>query len=350
MKTRVALFGPLPPPVGGMSVSFSHLANELSKINNCNLEFSVVDTRREKNRLFSKEGLCGLKSFLKAFFTSSVITFYMSTKSVWNVGFFLLLSCKLFRKKLIIRKAAGTDHSELNGIKSALSGFVLKRCDVYLAQTKKIVSLREKDKWDNVKWYPTTRPRVDIAPEGKYSTDGDFSFIFLGHVKEGKGVLDLIEVAKFLPEGIKIDVYGPLKQGMKKSDFENLENISYRGEACPADIASIISKYDALVLPTKEKSEGYPGVIFEAYSAGIPVIATSLGGIPEIVDESCGILVSPGDCDELRSSMILMAEDCDFYCSLKSGAEKMSRLYDSRKWAKIFVDICVKVSDPNFSR
>jgi glycosyltransferase involved in cell wall biosynthesis len=50
-------------------------------------------------------------------------------------------------------------------------------------------------------------------------------------------------------------------------------------------------------------AEGLPVVIMESYSLGRPVIATRIAGIPELVDEECGWIVSPGSPIELADAM-----------------------------------------------
>jgi glycosyltransferase involved in cell wall biosynthesis len=60
------------------------------------------------------------------------------------------------------------------------------------------------------------------------------------------------------------------------------------------DISRLIGAMDLLVLPTK--NEGFPWVLAEAMSLGKPVVATRVGGIPELVqDGHTGLLVPPGD-------------------------------------------------------
>jgi len=54
---------------------------------------------------------------------------------------------------------------------------------------------------------------------------------------------------------------------------------------------------------TSGKREGIPNVLKEAMACGVPVVATASGGIPELVDESCGILVSPRDAVALADAL-----------------------------------------------
>ena len=58
------------------------------------------------------------------------------------------------------------------------------------------------------------------------------------------------------------------------------------------------------MLPTKWITEGYPGVIIEAYNVGIPVVATPMGAIPEIVQDGVtGFLTPVGDAHMLAQTI-----------------------------------------------
>ena len=57
-----------------------------------------------------------------------------------------------------------------------------------------------------------------------------------------------------------------------------------------------------MILPSFR--EGYPGIIIEAFSVGVPVIATNIGGIPEIVENGVnGILIEPKNVEDLTRAI-----------------------------------------------
>ena len=69
-----------------------------------------------------------------------------------------------------------------------------------------------------------------------------------------------------------------------------------------ADIPEILKAYDVFVLPSM--AEGLPGALLEAMATGIPVIASQVGGVPEILNSpGLGVMVSPSSVDELAAAM-----------------------------------------------
>ena len=136
--------------------------------------------------------------------------------------------------------------------------------------------------------------------------------LFLGRIDERKGVFDLLECARRLtPEvpSLRFTLCGDgqLEQARGIIRRNGLEHrVSLPGWV--ADPDSYLSEADIFVLPSY--FEGLPMSILEAESWGLPVIATRVGGIPEIVrDGESGFLIEPGDIDSLADRLKRLAQD-----------------------------------------
>ena len=74
------------------------------------------------------------------------------------------------------------------------------------------------------------------------------------------------------------------------------------------DAARLLKGFDVFVLPSLK--EGLPYTILEAFSAGVPVVATSVGGIPDIVEhQKNGLLVPPADPAALANAIAALSLD-----------------------------------------
>ncbi len=77
------------------------------------------------------------------------------------------------------------------------------------------------------------------------------------------------------------------------------------------------------IFAQSSRTEGFPCVNLEAMSAGVPVVATAVGGVPEqIVPETTGLLVPPGDPQALAASLKRLIGDADLRRSLAGAARK----------------------------
>ena len=74
-----------------------------------------------------------------------------------------------------------------------------------------------------------------------------------------------------------------------------------------ADVPRMLAAADLFVLPSL--TEALPTVVAEAMAAGLPVVATRVGGTPEMVDDSTGVLVEPGDIPRLGRAIVQMLGD-----------------------------------------
>jgi len=81
------------------------------------------------------------------------------------------------------------------------------------------------------------------------------------------------------------------------------------------DLDNYIPAFDLLALPSY--TEGLPNVVLESLAAGVPVVATAVGGVPEVVQDGIsGYLVSPGDPDALAERILRVLHSADCGCSM----------------------------------
>jgi glycosyltransferase involved in cell wall biosynthesis len=108
------------------------------------------------------------------------------------------------------------------------------------------------------------------------------------------------------------------------------------------DVRPYYAMADVFVLPSH--SEGSPNVLLEAMSMGVPVVATSVGGIPELVTDESALLVEKRDVSALAAAISRVLEDRQLHESLKcAGRESVLRHTTDAYYegiAGIFREIC----------
>ena len=137
---------------------------------------------------------------------------------------------------------------------------------------------------------------------------------FMGRLGQRKGIYDLLEAFEKLSSDIpnaKLVLGGDgdidlVKKIIKEKNIEN--RIDILGWVTGKQKIEVFQKTDIYVLPSY--NEGMPGSVLEAMAAGVPIISTPVGAIPEIVIENKnGYLIKPGDINELYSKLKLLSQN-----------------------------------------
>ncbi len=136
----------------------------------------------------------------------------------------------------------------------------------------------------------------------------EFNFLYVGRVEEYKGIMLLIQAFKKISMSDKkvfLHIAGTGRE-MKKAHSlaAESENIFFYGQLERERLTDLYGQAQVLILPTLTY-ENAPTVIVEAFSRGLPVIASNLGGIIELVQEDkTGFLFKPGDIEGLVKTML----------------------------------------------
>jgi len=132
---------------------------------------------------------------------------------------------------------------------------------------------------------------------------------FLGSLMVSKGAHVLLEAIGKLPPGsVSLDLFGALTSYHGDDGYRgrlqpllNQPNVHAHGPIAHDAVPAALAAVDVLVVPSIWP-ENSPLVIHEAFLAGVPVVASRIGGIPELVkDGKNGLLFNPGDVDDLST-------------------------------------------------
>jgi glycosyltransferase involved in cell wall biosynthesis len=94
----------------------------------------------------------------------------------------------------------------------------------------------------------------------------------------------------------------------------------------PGHPASTLRRADALVLASD--AEGTPNVVLEAMACGVPVVATAVGDVPELLRGGCGMVVSPGDVDGLARALASLRHDRERRLVMGGIARRRAEQFD----------------------
>ncbi|MBM4049072.1 MAG: glycosyltransferase family 4 protein [Planctomycetes bacterium] len=136
---------------------------------------------------------------------------------------------------------------------------------------------------------------------------------FVGRLSTEKGVDVLIEafalVRQHLPQArLILAGDGPERAALCKraSDMNLRDSVDFLGER--DDVPAILAGLSVFVLPSR--SEGLPMALLEAMAAGLPIVATAVGGVPEAIrDNDNGLLVCPNAPREMAAAIVGLAQD-----------------------------------------
>ena len=137
--------------------------------------------------------------------------------------------------------------------------------------------------------------------------------LFVGGMGKLKGERDLIQAlglaVKLAPQ-LRFSLLGHGAAGMRMlcDDHGILARLEHLGPVPHAERAQFFRSADIFVLPSY--GEGMPMAVLEAMAAGLPVIATNVGGIPELITHGAeGFLISPGNVQDLAERIVRLANN-----------------------------------------
>jgi len=342
MSQRIIILSQTPPPIHGSSVMTTKLIDTLRK---CGWEVDVVNRgmsrHLEEVGKFSLSKLVRVPRFLRASLRGAssrpelLISFTSSTPFAFVLEFVALLFFRVFRIPTVHYLHTNTfEDLAQKGIVwewAVRSMFNSSQCVIALSPT-----------------LASSISRLTSTPVEVISNFVDESYnyssysasienerdtvCFLSNFIEGKGAdifVDLaIELAPHYPDIKWIAAGGPITGSIWIEQSERVSTLGLANIELPGyldDLAkySLLKRSLFMVFLSSYKHEALPLVIIEAFRERVPVIATNVGGVSDMVTSGVnGILVPPGDIEAAKSAILRLLNDESLRSALGKNARR----------------------------
>lgn len=257
-----------------------------------------------------------------SFYRSSIYVLY--SRYVWRVP--------------VVLHVHGSSFDEFVGSASppvaAVQSFVFDACDdviVLSAYWRDVLAERVDP--------ATLRVLPNAVDPDRYEAEIDAEpprIVFVSNLIERKGVRELVDALDDVldrterPVAVDIAGDGPLSEQVERLAATH-DAVTYHGYVSEPRKRALLRDGSTFVLPTY--AEGLPIALLEGMAAGNAIVSTPVGAIPEVVDDGGGVLVTPGDRDELADALAELLADSDRRTAM---ARRNRRLVEERyTWEQV---------------
>jgi glycosyltransferase involved in cell wall biosynthesis len=174
----------------------------------------------------------------------------------------------------------------------------------------------------------------DIQPSVANSEPASLRLGYLGQIKAHKGVDLLVDAVTALMDAgrlVSLDIWGeesaaPEYVAQLKQRTAAYPAVRWNGQFSGSKVWDVLANLDVLIVPSRWY-ENSPTVILEAYAMHLPVVATNLGGMAELVEhEKSGLLFDLNDSDDLRHQLMRLLDEPDLLGRLHAGIPSVKTL------------------------
>lgn len=303
-KEKVLLVSPLPPPIGGIArwtVTYLEYLKRIDK------KVSVVNSGVTGNRVKDTNKVDVASEIIRLYKIKSAIKKRIKSNEYQVLHYNASCFFKGLIRDYVVLFGIGKKvpiiyqcHCNLStNVRSIVEKFVF-RC--VLKKVRMVIVLNE----NSYRMAKRFHNRVIKIPNfieknkcRKITVGRELKkILFVGRVCREKGMYELVDAAKKLPN-IEFHIVGPDENGVIK-DLE-LTNIIYHGEVKHEELGTFYGSMDLFLLPSY--TEGFPIAVLEAMSFGLPIVATNVGSISEMIGAEGGILINKQSSAEIVSAI-----------------------------------------------
>ncbi len=348
-KRRVLLIGPLPPPIGGdtiltLTVLKSGYWDDGGIERECidtspGDKVRVVDERISLRDLSRAAGI--LFQVIGKLPRARAVLLWANCRFICTLGLPIIMLSAMARRPIVIKPFGALLAERITGFhpgRKRVTVFLLNKSKYLLPETRRLAGELASAGIDpeRIVPFPNFLPDASLRAAYRKKRFGGRS-VFVGQIKREKGVFEIIGALAGHDE-FTCDFHGPILDRDRDAFLKEISrngNCRYAGVIPPDDVIEVISRYDALLLPSYHSGEGHPAVILQAFAAGVPVVASDWKSIPELVEDGVrGILVPARSADSVRGALERLASDEKLYDSIAANAFDFVKAYSEKALVK----------------
>ncbi len=332
-KIRVLVTGAIPPPMGGVAFYYQTLLHSsLAQL----VDLHFVQTSSQKREL-SNTGKPTLSNLFYAMadcwnFTRMLVTTHPQIVDIGtSYGFSFIKNSicaaisRVFGCRVLIHPhcSVAVLYYERSKLWKSIFLKVMRLTDGMIVLSKEWFQLKSIMADNQMYYLPVA---IDISP---YSDIAEFHLsdnknssaekvLYLGYIGKAKGSFDLLEAAisirdRHVPLSIDVvggalnpDEFQRLKEQIISTKMEN--RVTLHPLTVGPEKFDFFKKAEIFIFPSHY--EGMPIAVLEAMACGLPVIATKVGGVPDLIQDGVnGILIEPGKPEQLAAALISLVND-----------------------------------------
>jgi glycosyltransferase involved in cell wall biosynthesis len=329
-KSKILYFIQLPPPVHGVSVINklaynNHVINRFFEKKLIRINFS---TEIEELRQFSVKKL---GTFISTLFKLKWILIRFRPDLVYfslipvGSGFIrdaiYALTIKLLGKKVVYHlHNRGIPRYKSKPLYSILYKWVFNNSAIIHVSESLMLSEIKLLKLSNTKTFVLGNTIEEFIVNKRDRNNEKLQLLFLSNYFPEKGLMTLLEAIRILKEkslGIKLNAYGSVQSKDEEvrcrkfvEEHDLTKYVSINGPVFDKEKYKVFENADIFIFPSYFREECVPVTILEAMNAKLPVIATNIGAIPEMIEDGKdGILVDPMKPARLAQKIDILIKD-----------------------------------------
>ncbi len=252
----------------------------------------------------------------------------------WSVNGVIAGIAGIFTRTPVVTTLRGSDVNKAQ--KSQIYSMLLRSC---LRLSRKVVTVSDSIQRMVLGLYPGLAAKVSMIPNGvesdfielarrrRVSYTGPLHLITIGNLVPNKGIDVILRslTAFDVPAECTLTIVGdgPLATLLEElaKELQIQDRVTFLGRRSPAEILEQLLSADIFVLASY--SEGRPNVLLEAMASGLPIIASNIAGVDELIEhERTGLLFAPGNHRDLRGQIDRLTEDGLLRRRLASAAHR----------------------------